>query len=187
MTFLCAITIVKHINTASIRNNNTKNTFFGLRSGFCLVFFFFFAMDYPAERERTEKPKGANKALPKDAQVIMSILKLNNIQEYDPRVINQLLEFTYRKCSRFGRNNAMKQTRTERLDLLTTTCICPTGYVSCLLDDAKVYANHAKKKSIETEDVKLAAHMILERSFTGPPPTEVGWPFSGPWLEHGPN
>lgn len=36
------------------------------------------------------------KHIPKDAQVIMSILKELNVTEYEPRVINQLLEFTYR-------------------------------------------------------------------------------------------
>lgn len=35
--------------------------------------------------------------MPKDAQVIMSIMKDMGINEYEPRVINQLLEFTYRK------------------------------------------------------------------------------------------
>jgi transcription initiation factor TFIID subunit 9B len=37
------------------------------------------------------------KHVPKDAQVIMSIMKDMGINEYEPRVINQLLEFTYRK------------------------------------------------------------------------------------------
>lgn len=37
------------------------------------------------------------KHIPKDAQVIMSIMKDMGIVEYEPRVINQLLEFTYRK------------------------------------------------------------------------------------------
>lgn len=38
------------------------------------------------------------KHIPKDAQVIMSILKELGVSDYEPRVINQLLEFTYRKC-----------------------------------------------------------------------------------------
>lgn len=47
-----------------------------------------------------EKNKALNhvKHIPKDAQVIMSIMKDMGIVEYEPRVINQLLEFTYRKC-----------------------------------------------------------------------------------------
>lgn len=49
-----------------------------------------------SERERS-KQTNPNKHIPKDAQVIMSILKELGITEYEPRVINQLLEFTYRK------------------------------------------------------------------------------------------
>lgn len=46
-----------------------------------------------------DKRSGGNptKHIPKDAQVIMSIMKELGISEYEPRVINQLLEFTYRK------------------------------------------------------------------------------------------
>lgn len=35
--------------------------------------------------------------LPRDAQVIQAILKDMGITEYEPRVINQLLEFIYSK------------------------------------------------------------------------------------------
>ncbi|XP_055676974.1 transcription initiation factor TFIID subunit 9 [Lutzomyia longipalpis] len=82
------------------------------------------------------------KHIPKDAQVIMSILKELGVTDYEPRVINQLLEFTYR-------------------------------YVTCILDDAKMYANHAKKKFIDPEDVKLASQMVLDKTFTSPPPRDV--------------
>lgn len=54
-------------------------------------------MEY-SDRDRSEKPKGANKSLPKDAQIIMSMLKQSQVHDYDPHVINQLLEFTYSKC-----------------------------------------------------------------------------------------
>ncbi|KAI4499746.1 hypothetical protein M0802_005002 [Mischocyttarus mexicanus] len=44
------------------------------------------------------------KHVPKDAQVIMSIMKDMGIIDYEPKVINQLLEFTYHKYSvRFRR------------------------------------------------------------------------------------
>ncbi|KAH8273074.1 hypothetical protein KR018_012337 [Drosophila ironensis] len=82
------------------------------------------------------------KHVPKDAQVIMSILRELNIHEYEPRVVNQLLEFTFR-------------------------------YVTCILDDAKVYANHARKKTIDLDDVRLATEVTLDKSFTGPPPRNV--------------
>lgn len=82
------------------------------------------------------------KHIPKDAQVIMSIMKDMGITDYEPKVINQLLEFTYR-------------------------------YVTCILDDSRIYANHAKKKFIDLDDVRLAVKMQLERSFTNPPPRDV--------------
>lgn len=41
--------------------------------------------------------------IPRDALVIQAILKDMGITEYEPRVINQLLEFIYRKsCSKIG-------------------------------------------------------------------------------------
>ena len=36
------------------------------------------------------------KSTPRDAQVMAAILKEMGIVEYEPRVINQMLEFTYR-------------------------------------------------------------------------------------------
>ncbi|XP_028172390.1 transcription initiation factor TFIID subunit 9 [Ostrinia nubilalis] len=88
------------------------------------------------------KLNAQNKHIPKDAQVIMSIMKEVGITDYEPRVVNQLLEFTYR-------------------------------YVTSILDDARVFANHAKKKTIDLEDVRLAVQMQLDKSFTSPPPREV--------------
>ncbi|XP_021939135.1 transcription initiation factor TFIID subunit 9 [Zootermopsis nevadensis] len=82
------------------------------------------------------------KHIPKDAQVIMSIMKDMGIHEYEPRAVNQLLEFTYR-------------------------------YITCILDDARVFANHAKKKVIDLEDVKLAVQMTIDRAFTTPPPRDI--------------
>lgn len=48
-----------------------------------------------------------------------------------------------------------------------------SGYVTCILDDAKFYANHARKKTIDLEDVKLASQMLLDKAFTSPPPRDV--------------
>ncbi|KAL7291268.1 hypothetical protein TKK_0014875 [Trichogramma kaykai] len=89
------------------------------------------------------KPKASYpKHYPKDAQVIASIMQDMGINDYEPKVINQLLEFTYR-------------------------------YVSSILDDSKVYANHSKKKVIDVDDVKLAFKLRLDRTFTNPPSREV--------------
>lgn len=59
-------------------------------------FCYFLFSEMASERERI-KQTNPNKHIPKDAQVIMSILKELGITDYEPRVINQLLEFTYRK------------------------------------------------------------------------------------------
>lgn len=126
-----------------------------------------------SEREKWDKPKSGNsvKHIPKDAQVIMSILKELGISEYEPRVINQLLEFTYSKF--WFSKSYISQFRTESL---TLWLFVPSGYVTCILDDAKIYANHAKKKTIDLDDVKLATQMTLEKAFTGPPPRDVSPP-----------
>ena len=51
--------------------------------------------------------------------------------------------------------------------------ISVVGYVTDVLDDAKVYSQHANKKNLDTEDVKLAVQCRSERSFTNPPPRDV--------------
>ena len=37
------------------------------------------------------------KSTPKDAQVMAAILKDMGVNEYEPRLVNQMLEFTYRE------------------------------------------------------------------------------------------
>jgi Transcription initiation factor TFIID, subunit TAF9 (also component of histone acetyltransferase SAGA) len=59
-----------------------------------------------------------SKHVPKDAQVIMSIMKDMGINEYEPRVINQLLEFTYRKY--VGVNSCVPYDYGARIGLLHT-------------------------------------------------------------------
>ena len=54
-----------------------------------------------------------------------------------------------------------------------------SGYVTDVLDDAKLYSSHAGKKALDMEDVKLAVQCKLDHSFTTPPPRDV----SGVWAE----
>uniref|UniRef100_A0A3B3S599 TAF9 RNA polymerase II, TATA box binding protein (TBP)-associated factor n=1 Tax=Paramormyrops kingsleyae TaxID=1676925 RepID=A0A3B3S599_9TELE len=81
------------------------------------------------------------KTLPKDAQVMIQILKDMGITEYEPRVINQMLEFTYR-------------------------------YVTTIIEDAKIYATHAKKSNVDADDIRLAIQCRMDQSFTSPPPRD---------------
>lgn len=60
---------------------------------------------------------------------------------YEPRVINQMLEFTYR-------------------------------YVTTIIEDAKIYATHAKKSSVDADDIRLAIQCRMDQSFTSPPPRD---------------
>lgn len=55
----------------------------------------------PTANEKDKSKKDQVKHVPKDAQVIISIMKELGITDYEPRVINQLLEFTYSKCVSF--------------------------------------------------------------------------------------
>ncbi|KAF7236783.1 Transcription initiation factor TFIID subunit 9 [Varanus komodoensis] len=81
------------------------------------------------------------KSVPKDAQVMAQILKDMGITEYEPRVINQMLEFAYR-------------------------------YVTTILEDAKIYSSHAKKSSVDADDVRLAIQCRTDQAFTSPPPRD---------------
>lgn len=42
-----------------------------------------------------------------------------------------------------------------------------------MLEDAKVYSDHAKKKEVDVTDVRLAIENKMDHSFTPPPPREV--------------
>ena len=48
-----------------------------------------------------------------------------------------------------------------------------SGYITDVLDEAKIYSNHANKRNIDVEDVKLAIQCKLDHSFTTPPPRDV--------------
>ncbi|XP_042567025.1 transcription initiation factor TFIID subunit 9-like [Cyprinus carpio] len=81
------------------------------------------------------------KTVPKDAQVMMQILKDMGITEYEPRVINQMLEFTYR-------------------------------YITTIIEDAKIYSTHAKKSTVDADDIRLAIQCRVDQSFISPPPRD---------------
>lgn len=53
--------------------------------------------------------------------------------------------------------------------------LCPTfqGYVTNILEDARVYSEHAQKKELDVSDVKLAVQTRVDHSFTAPPPRDV--------------
>lgn len=84
----------------------------------------------------------SSRTVPKQIKSMQSILNEMHVSDYEPRLPNQMLEFTWK-------------------------------YLSEVLDDARVYSEHAAKPSIDHDDVKLAISMKLARSFTEPPPKEL--------------
>ena len=44
--------------------------------------------------------------------------------------------------------------------------------MTTILDDARLYSLHAKKKAIDLDDVKLSVTMQAEQNFTSPPPRQ---------------
>lgn len=47
------------------------------------------------------------------------------------------------------------------------------GYVTTIIEDAKIYATHAKKSTVDADDIKLAIQCRMDQSFTSPPPRDV--------------
>ena len=78
----------------------------------------------------------------KDAQTMIAVLKDMGIEDFEPRVVSQLLEFSYR-------------------------------YTTNLLDDAKAFSTHAGKKTIDSEDIKMAIRSKVDFSFTTTPPRDL--------------
>ncbi|KAF3705443.1 Transcription initiation factor TFIID subunit 9 [Channa argus] len=90
-------------------------------------------------------------------QVMIQILKDMGITEYEPRVINQMLEFTY---------------NVEILYSSTPLLFLFPGYVTTIIEDAKIYSTHAKKSNVDADDIKLAIQCRMDQSFTSPPPRD---------------
>jgi len=71
-----------------------------------------------------------------------AILRDLGIQDYEPGVLTQLVEFSYR-------------------------------YVTKVLEDAKMYSSHARKRTVDLDDVKLAVQVMCEQTVTSPPTRDV--------------
>lgn len=62
--------------------------------------------------------------------------------------------------------------------------------MTTILEDAKIYSSHAKKSSVDADDVRLAIQCRTDQSFTSPPPRDVsaagnGHPERDGWPGHG--
>lgn len=45
--------------------------------------------------------------------------------------------------------------------------------MTTIIEDAKIYATHAKKSNVDADDIKLAIQCRMDQSFTSPPPRDV--------------
>ena len=79
---------------------------------------------------------------PKDVKLVANILKSMSVANYEPRVVDQLVEFMHK-------------------------------YVHDVVTDAKIFQNHAKKTSLDVEDLRLSIQQRTNNVFTKPPAREV--------------
>lgn len=103
--------------------------------------------------------------VPKDAKVISLLLKSINITDYEPKVINQLMEFMHRKP--------------QLIFFCNLNILFFLGYVAEVLLDAEEYKIHAGRDQIDIEDLKLAVQSRVSHSFIQPPPRQVSLSFLG--------
>ena len=68
------------------------------------------------------------KTMPKDARVMVSILKDMGIMDFEPRVVNQLLEFSYRYISTILDDSKVRTSQRKRRDSFRGSDI---SYVYC--------------------------------------------------------
>ena len=101
-------------------------------------------------------------SMPRDAKLVSLILHSMGVEEHEPRVIPQLLEFVHRKL--FSRSLGKKLWGLKHTN---------PGYVLDILGDAQLFADHANHKEIDLDDVRLAVEGRVEHSFTSPPSRDV--------------
>lgn len=58
------------------------------------------------------------------------------------------------------------------------------GYSTNLLEDAKAFSVHAGKKTIDSEDIKMAIKSKVDYSFTTTPPRDVSQNFTHFSFQH---
>merc|ERR1719295_1619607 len=105
---------------------------------------------------------GGDKSMPKDGRVMMAILKDMNITDYEPRVVEQLLEFTYRYIS-----SVLEDART------LANFAKKKGPPGAAGSSGGGNQAGAGAVQIDVEDVKLAVQMYAEHNLTSPPTRDI--------------
>ncbi|KTG33070.1 hypothetical protein cypCar_00004044 [Cyprinus carpio] len=55
---------------------------------------------------------------------------------------------------------------------LTGVEIFAEGYITTIIEDAKIYSTHAKKSTVDADDIRLAIQCRVDQSFISPPPRD---------------
>lgn len=109
--------------------------------------------------------------LPRDAQLMISLLHQMNIQDWEPRVINQLLEYTFRALSPRSPLPLCYSTPMAA-HALRLACFGRAGYVSEVGADAEVYKRHAGKTQLDADDIRVAIK-LKDTQIMRPPDRDV--------------
>ena len=88
----------------------------------------------------------------------MEIIRNMGIEEWEPKVIQQMLEYSYKY-------NSINK-RSKGCD-----CEIIRRYVTDLVCDAKLLSQHARKRTIDAEDARLSALQMAEKHVSAPPAT----------------
>ena len=125
--------------------------------------------------------------IPRDAAVVINILRSMGVKEWEPRVVNQPWSSSIVRPRppprvRFlgiflhpprARPRDPHPARARSLTPPTVPVLPPdAGYTSEVLEESQVYAEHAGRETVELDDVKLAVEAKLQTEFTRPAGTE---------------
>ncbi len=107
-------------------------------------------------------------AVPRDARLISLMLASKGIQDADERVLQQLLDFAYRRLIECCHHSIVAQIN--------------AGYTADVLQSAQVLSDHASRPGpgkIEKDDIELALALRKRYEFFEAPPRDVRSSYSG--------
>lgn len=92
----------------------------------------------------------SSEQVPKEAKIASLLLNSSGIQECEPKVVQQLMEFMFSK--KF------------KLIFDSICCIVELEYSTEVLQLSSVYSDHAQKSQIDCSDVRMAIKSLSKKS-----------------------
>lgn len=99
---------------------------------------------------------------PRTAKVVEILLESMGITDFEPRIVQQLLEYGYREQARPG---CLR---------VSDWAFRALGYSTEVLQDAQVFAEHASRNSVQAADIRLAIESRAQQFLASPPTRDVG-------------